>query len=206
LARENGITAIKLPAHTTSRLQPLDISCFKPLKAAWDRRLVSYQREHGFRHVSKSESVDILCSVWGEALTPENIKAGFIGSGTFPCDKNKYPIQVFIPTKLASYRAQSPSLPPQELNVIVTPAASLTMSSSCQPSTSNTGLLSPGLTDVFISRFCSQKESVCEVVQKRRKIQRSSAVITHEDYTKAIQEVDAMQKVKQTFKQEIVKK
>ena len=152
LARENGITAIKLPAHTTSRLQPLDISCFKPLKAAWDRRLVSYQREHGFRHVSKSESVDILCSVWGEALTPENIKAGFIGSGTFPCDKNKYSIQVFIPTKLASYRAQSPSLPPQELNL----QESLTMSSSCLPSTD-------------ISRFCSQKESVCEVVQKRQK-------------------------------------
>jgi hypothetical protein len=53
IARENNVTAIKLPAHMTHRLQPLDLCCFKSLKMAWDKELVSFQRHHGFSHLKK---------------------------------------------------------------------------------------------------------------------------------------------------------
>ncbi|XP_030748263.1 uncharacterized protein LOC115876585 [Sitophilus oryzae] len=37
LARENGIITISLPAHTTHRMQPCDISFFKPLSSYYNQ-------------------------------------------------------------------------------------------------------------------------------------------------------------------------
>lgn len=114
LARENGVSVIKLPSHTSNRLQPLDVSCFKPLKTAWDKELVRKQRETGFRHLSKSDFVDSLCSVWEGALTPDNVKAGFMKTGTFPLDKSQFPVTAFQKTKLLAYQALNPMPPPQQ--------------------------------------------------------------------------------------------
>lgn len=38
-ARENKVTVLKLPPHTTDLLQPLDVSVFKSLKEKWGRVL-----------------------------------------------------------------------------------------------------------------------------------------------------------------------
>ncbi|XP_071043034.1 tigger transposable element-derived protein 6-like [Parasteatoda tepidariorum] len=38
-ARSEKISILKLPAHTTDILQPLDKCCFRPLKMKWDKRL-----------------------------------------------------------------------------------------------------------------------------------------------------------------------
>ena len=34
-ARENQVILLKLPAHTTDVLQPLDVACFGPMKRKW---------------------------------------------------------------------------------------------------------------------------------------------------------------------------
>ena len=39
LAQEKDGTIIKLPAHTTDVLQPLNVSCFKSLKDYWSKIL-----------------------------------------------------------------------------------------------------------------------------------------------------------------------
>jgi hypothetical protein len=81
MARAENISLIKLTSHTTDCLQPLDVSCFRPLKIAWDKKLTEYQREHGFRNVPNSDFVDLLCEVWPKAFKPNVIQNGFRATG-----------------------------------------------------------------------------------------------------------------------------
>jgi hypothetical protein len=104
-ARQEGISLLKLPSHTTSKLQPLDVSCFRPLKLAWDQQLVKYQREKGFLSLSKSEFVDQLCQVWPHKFSVSNIQNGFRKTGIFPVDRSQFPLRAFHPAKLRAYNA-----------------------------------------------------------------------------------------------------
>lgn len=106
VARENNVSIIKLPSHTSHRLQPLDVSCFGPLKTRWNQELVTFQRANNFRQLKKCELVDILCSIWQSCLTSSNIKSGFLQSGIFPADRTKYPTGIFNNVKMASYNSQ----------------------------------------------------------------------------------------------------
>ncbi|XP_046685094.1 uncharacterized protein LOC124370837 [Homalodisca vitripennis] len=103
-ARQNQVTIIKLPAHTTDVLQPLDTTCFKTLKYAWDLKVTEWYRLNQ-RKMQKNEFVDLLCQVWHNGLTPDNVRKGFSHVGIFPCDHAKYPVSRFDAEKLARYRA-----------------------------------------------------------------------------------------------------
>jgi hypothetical protein len=105
-AREESISIIKLPSHTTDRLQPLDVSCFRPLKMAWDERLVAYQRKNGFEPLKRAEFVDLLCEVWPEKLSSSTIKSGFRKTGVFPLDSSQFPRTAFQPSKLKAYEEE----------------------------------------------------------------------------------------------------
>ena len=104
-AIRNKVSLIKLPSHTTDRLQPLDVSCMWSLKSNWDVQLIRHQRKNNFRIVTKSEAVDLLCEIW-----KNTIKAGFMKTGIFPCDRFKYPTHVFDSVKLTSYQTSKQPL------------------------------------------------------------------------------------------------
>ena len=75
-AKNNRVSIIKLPAHTTDILQPLDTACFKTLKYYWDQKVTEWYRANQ-RKMLKSEFIDLLCQVWHSGLTPNNVKKGF---------------------------------------------------------------------------------------------------------------------------------
>jgi hypothetical protein len=100
------VCVLKLPAHTTHLLQPLDVSVFKALKSVWDKGLATYQRQNRFRQLSKSELVDLLCSVWRDGLTERNIQSGFRKAGIFPVNRLSYPESTFVPHLLQAYKQQ----------------------------------------------------------------------------------------------------
>lgn len=91
IAREQNVSLLRLPAHTSHVLQPLDVTCFGPLKGCWDKRLAQHQRQNGFKTLSKSEFVDLFCSVFAEALVEDNIRSGFRRTGIYPLDRTQYP-------------------------------------------------------------------------------------------------------------------
>ena len=66
-ALEGDIIIVKLPPHVMDMLQPLDVSCFGPLKRKWEMRL--------------QEQVNLLCKIWREGLKPDNIISGFASTG-----------------------------------------------------------------------------------------------------------------------------
>lgn len=81
-AQANGITILKLPAHTSHILQPLDVACFRGLKAKWDQKLTSWQRLHVGVRPGKAEFAKLLGNVWVD-LTGCNMISGFKATGIY---------------------------------------------------------------------------------------------------------------------------
>ena len=78
VARQEKVTIINLPPHTTDLLQPLDVAVFKSLKDHWGD--ISIQPFRMFRNkLTDSEFGAVLSGedVWKNALTTENVKQGF---------------------------------------------------------------------------------------------------------------------------------
>ena len=71
-AIHDGIHIIKLPPHVTDKLQPLDVTCFSPLKGYWEKSLNDFVSSFGAsKAMSKSMFIDLLCKIWHKGLTPQ---------------------------------------------------------------------------------------------------------------------------------------
>lgn len=97
-AIQAGVVILKLPAHTSHLLQPMDLSVFKPLKQQYDEAIIKWQRKNYGKKLPKSVFSTIISQVWKE-LSEEVIKNGFRKAGIFPfCDsvipKDKFDIEV----------------------------------------------------------------------------------------------------------------
>ena len=104
LGIEENITILKLPAHCTDLLQPLDIACFAPLKNAYETELQEHVHSTGaHENLTKAKFADLLGKVWAKGLSPANIKAGFRATGIMPLDRTKYHTDRLDPIKLITY-------------------------------------------------------------------------------------------------------
>ena len=93
LAIHVNITLVKLPAHCTDVLQPLDISCFSPLKEQYEKLLAEFvHRTGGWQILLKSAFYNLIAKFWREGLTKENSVSGFQKTGILPVDQSKYKV------------------------------------------------------------------------------------------------------------------
>jgi DDE superfamily endonuclease len=74
-----------MPAHSSYLLQPLDIGCFSPLKAAY-RRLVAENGRLSINYIDKPEFLSIYKQARIKALLVDNIRSGFTATGLIPLD------------------------------------------------------------------------------------------------------------------------
>ena len=82
---DRSIITLCIPSHSSHLLQPLDVGCFSPLKAAY-RRLVAENARLGINHVDKPEFLSIYKQARIEALSADNIHSGFRATGLVPLD------------------------------------------------------------------------------------------------------------------------
>jgi hypothetical protein len=66
--------------YTSHLLQPLDVGCFSPLKAAYGHKVSELARQ-GVFYVDKLDFLWIYTRIWLTALSDQNIKAGFQATG-----------------------------------------------------------------------------------------------------------------------------
>ena len=79
-----NVHIVKLPPHVTDKLQPLDATCFGPLKRLWEMTLNDYASNVGASEgLSKSLFIDLLSKNWQKRLSPTNVIAGFTKTGIF---------------------------------------------------------------------------------------------------------------------------
>ena len=83
LCIKNDINLMILPSHTSHKTQPLDKGVFGPLKRAMSRetdRMSTYHKGA----ISKAIYTSLLVAARSQAMTTDNIKAGWRGTGLWP--------------------------------------------------------------------------------------------------------------------------
>ena len=100
--KKEDITIVKYPPHVTDQLQPLDVTCFGPLKHKWESLLNEWVVEWGSK-LTKANFVNLLSKVWHEGLKPSNVVSGFRATGIFPVDREKYKKSRLDPRLLKRY-------------------------------------------------------------------------------------------------------
>jgi hypothetical protein len=98
---ENKIITLCMPPHTSHLLQPLDVSCYSPLKRAYGREVEELAR-HGVYHVDKTDFLTAYTRIRPTVFTQQNIQAGFQATGLVPL----YPDRVL--SSLTVVRTPSP--------------------------------------------------------------------------------------------------
>ena len=83
-AKHEGLDIITLPSHTSHRLQPLDISIFKPFKVAFRQYRDKWTIQNKGRGAQKEELAEWVSLGLRKALTPEKIVKGFAATGIWP--------------------------------------------------------------------------------------------------------------------------
>ncbi|KAL2087969.1 hypothetical protein ACEWY4_016797 [Coilia grayii] len=85
--RANQIEVVCLPSHTTHVLQPLDVSVYDPLKAAFTDMARCLGLVRGNLTIGKRTFTPVLKVALEQACNPHNIRSGFRKTGLFPLDR-----------------------------------------------------------------------------------------------------------------------
>ncbi|KAL2102377.1 hypothetical protein ACEWY4_001545 [Coilia grayii] len=85
--RANQIEVVCLPSHTTHVLQPLDVSVYGPLKAAFTDMARCLGLVRGNLTIGKRNFTPVLKVALEQACNPRNIRSGFRKTGLFPLDR-----------------------------------------------------------------------------------------------------------------------
>ena len=104
LALAENRSLVTMPAHCTDVLQPLDVSCFSPLKGHYEKFLIQFVHQTGgCQKLTKPDFCNLIASIWKKGLTVENVISGLKNNGTFPVDANKYKVPHLDKIKLKNY-------------------------------------------------------------------------------------------------------
>nr|CAH7754791.1 unnamed protein product [Callosobruchus chinensis] len=93
-AMDQGITILKLPAHTSDILQPLDVCVFKSYKDKWDQTVATWQRQHIGQMLPKSLFSQFVGETWS-SVSDDVIMNGFRKAGIFPFNAAVVPRENF---------------------------------------------------------------------------------------------------------------
>ena len=138
LARDNGVMLLSLPPHTTHRLQPLDVSYFKPFNTYFDQASDTWLRSNPGRRITVYEVASLMNEAFKKAGVVNTASNGFKKTGLWPPNRKVFDPSDFIATQVACSNEQEANQMP--LNIT-------NAESSAQTSTSdnvNSHQVSPG--------------------------------------------------------------
>jgi len=87
-SRDNDVVLLCLPSHTTSALQPLDVSVFGPFKKYYYAETNNFIRTNPQKKLNRYNSGQLIARAWIRATIPANAISGFRGSGIYPVNPN----------------------------------------------------------------------------------------------------------------------
>ncbi len=83
-AAKEQVIIFCLPPHTTADSQPLDTSCFGPLKKYWTQACRDYMFANPGHVVTKYAFSELFAKAWCKGMSIDNITAGFRKTGVYP--------------------------------------------------------------------------------------------------------------------------
>ncbi|XP_023310565.1 uncharacterized protein LOC111691652 [Anoplophora glabripennis] len=90
LARENGVILLQLAGHTTHRLQPLDVSFFKPMEMYFTQAIQKWLRTNPGSAVSPYTMTALLSEAYSRSASIVTISNGFRATGVWPVDRGVF--------------------------------------------------------------------------------------------------------------------
>ncbi|XP_047111961.1 MFS-type transporter clz9-like [Schistocerca piceifrons] len=97
-AKENGITLLTIPPHTSHKMQPLDRSVYGPLKAYYNSAAGDWMTAHPGKTISIYDISKIFGIAFSKAFTPSNVISGFWVSGIWPFNSDIFTDDEFFST------------------------------------------------------------------------------------------------------------
>ena len=99
IAKENGVCLFCLPPHTCSKLQPLDVGVYGPLKSHWKTIVTDFYLESRLTNVSKAVFPSLLKKLFAKVQErPGNIVNAFDACGICPFNKFAIPEEKLVAT------------------------------------------------------------------------------------------------------------
>lgn len=170
-SKENGITLITFPPHTSAKLQPLDRTVYKSLKTNYNIACNNWMLCHPGRTISIYDVATLFGEAYPKAVSPENVMNGFKCTGIWPLNQNVFSEDDY----LSSYVTDRPYVQPESLEQESTSAAqgntferqnqTTPPSKDPQPSTSAHGLFDKNETEIHTNATSltnTSQVSVCE--------------------------------------------
>jgi hypothetical protein len=121
LAEQHSIDLLQMPSHTSHRLQPLDVSCFYSWHNELHKQIKRILRDHPYLNITRDQFSELMGPAFKSALSPENIKAGFLKSGIWPIDRTKI-VDKLTSNEASAVLSPAVALDPRPNSVFLAPA------------------------------------------------------------------------------------
>ncbi len=112
---DNHILTLYMPPHSSHILQPLDVSCFGPLKRAYSQQIKQRMRLSN-NYITKAEFLPAFYIAFQQVMIPSTITSGFEATGLVPFNPQRVleylnPIIQNTPSPQASSSSQESKTP-----------------------------------------------------------------------------------------------
>ena len=177
-ARQNYITILTLPPHSSHRLQPLDLTFFGPLKKALNAEMDKWMLMHAAKRITDYDLCHIFTPVYQRVANVDKAVNGFAASGIWPYNPDKFGDEHFAPSTVTELPIAGGHSDGQARNDTVSPSTS-----------GNTGTHSVRVADISpLPRMNST-----DAGRRKRKAE-AAEVITSSPYQKALRDKEAVKK------------
>ncbi|RVE52221.1 hypothetical protein evm_003140 [Chilo suppressalis] len=110
LAKENGVTILTVPPHSTGKLQPLDVAIFKSFKVAYNAAIDSWLMRNPGKTFSIYEVAQCIKEAHMKSMTPANICSAFQATGIYPYNRDIFTDIDFAPSEVTDRAINHSSL------------------------------------------------------------------------------------------------
>ena len=98
-ASENGILMLSLPPHTTHKMQPMDVSFYKPFQTYYDQYIERWLATHPGRPFTEFQIAGAVADAFGKAASVRIAVSGFDSCGLWPVNENRWEDHEFTPAE-----------------------------------------------------------------------------------------------------------
>lgn len=110
-ARDNGVVLLCLPPHTSHKLQPLDVTFFKPLSLYYGEEIRKWLRCHPGKVVTLFQVSSIFGAAFLRAATMPTAINGFKKTGIWPSDLNVFSDADYLPSATTDIQLENSECP-----------------------------------------------------------------------------------------------
>lgn len=98
--KENHITMLSIPPHSSHRTQPLDVSFYGPLKAAYRNECNRHMKTHLMSKITPYDVAGLFNKAYVQVANISKAESGFRTTGIFPLNPNVFNDQDFLAASL----------------------------------------------------------------------------------------------------------